>query len=606
VAVGKKKMRLVHFKNGGNLVALPMNTPPIKRRRILRRGLLGLGACLILIGLFYSEEGWRGDRAWKNWKRAVQAQGVKLDWPDNIPAPVPEEENVFGVPEMQKWFVIEDLAANPRGSSDFTKKLDYPGYATNRTARMVIARLMICLPGQNFPTNSAAAFLHWDDPEARAEVGRLMKEAVGPVVMDPAGFNHMLGSPDEIHPAQIVLQCPTVPDTNALLDFLPKPIANTISPDREEIQVEPSAHGDYIVTMIAPDTVAEFLSWSDQLEPDFMLIRKALQRPFIRMAGDYSDPISGLPTPNFVAIRRISQRLAAMAQCHLLQGKPEEALRDLTLMHDLCRILQDSQPMTMVSAIFNAMVDGLYVDTIADGLRWHVWHEPQLAALEEQMKQVNLLQPLGQAIETERVTFSFLMEAYPPPHRMQALTNHPTAANSWKDWLNWGLQVSSPSGWLHRNEVAGDKFFPGAMAALNPAGLTISPDKVDATSREAKRGEADDLSFTLSSFSAIDHYDKAFQTTARNQTSINQARIACALERYYLAHGGYPEILDALVPRFLTTIPHDVIGGQPPHYHRAADGAFVLYSVGWSGRDGGGVRGKTNTDGDWVWPDLHQ
>ena len=33
---------------------------------------------------------------------------------------------------------------------------------------------------------------------------------------------------------------------------------------------------------------------------------------------------------------------------------------------------------------------------------------------------------------------------------------------------------------------------------------------------------------------------------------------------------------------------------------------FILYSIGWSGRDDGGKRGRTTlpfTNGDWVWPD---
>jgi len=28
----------------------------------------------------------------------------------------------------------------------------------------------------------------------------------------------------------------------------------------------------------------------------------------------------------------------------------------------------------------------------------------------------------------------------------------------------------------------------------------------------------------------------------------------------------------------------------------------VLYSIGWNGKDDGGVPGKTMAEGDWVWP----
>ena len=92
------------------------------------------------------------------------------------------------------------------------------------------------------------------------------------------------------------------------------------------------------------------------------------------------------------------------------------------------------------------------------------------------------------------------------------------------------------------------------------------------------------------------------------QNSINMARVACALERYRLAHNEYPETLDALAPQFLAQIPHDVIGGKPLHYSRKDGGKFLLYSIGWNETDDGGQIGlkdtgyADNTKGDWVWP----
>ena len=86
------------------------------------------------------------------------------------------------------------------------------------------------------------------------------------------------------------------------------------------------------------------------------------------------------------------------------------------------------------------------------------------------------------------------------------------------------------------------------------------------------------------------------------------ARVACALERYRLTHGQYPEALDALAPQFIEEIPHDLINGQPLHYRRTDDGKFVLYSIGWNEKDDGGVvifrsnNGSVDMEqGDWVW-----
>jgi hypothetical protein len=88
------------------------------------------------------------------------------------------------------------------------------------------------------------------------------------------------------------------------------------------------------------------------------------------------------------------------------------------------------------------------------------------------------------------------------------------------------------------------------------------------------------------------------------QTAADQAALACALERYRLANGQFPETLAALSPQFMAHAPNDVITGQPYKYRRTEDGQFTLYSVGWDEKDDGGVPGKTlfdQTQGDWVW-----
>ena len=88
------------------------------------------------------------------------------------------------------------------------------------------------------------------------------------------------------------------------------------------------------------------------------------------------------------------------------------------------------------------------------------------------------------------------------------------------------------------------------------------------------------------------------------------AGVACALERYRIAHGQLPEALDAVAPQFIEKIPNDVIDGKPLRYRKNSDGSYILYSIGWNQTDDGGkVVFKTDsptqvdyTQGDWVWP----
>lgn len=81
------------------------------------------------------------------------------------------------------------------------------------------------------------------------------------------------------------------------------------------------------------------------------------------------------------------------------------------------------------------------------------------------------------------------------------------------------------------------------------------------------------------------------------QTSVNQAIIACALERFRLANQRYPETLDELMPAFLDHIPHDAVSGRPIIYQPGDNGSFILRGVGPNGIDD---RKNSGSD-DWLW-----
>ncbi len=131
----------------------------------------------------------------------------------------------------------------------------------------------------------------------------------------------------------------------------------------------------------------------------------------------------------------------------------------------------------------------------------------------------------------------------------------------------------------------------------------VVPHKIEAVSPAVEAVIAHRSPFNLLAAIAIPNVSKAGRTLAHNQTLVIQAQIVCALERFRLAHGEYPASLEPLAPQFIESIPSDLIGGQPPHYHGTSDGKFLLYSIGWTEKDHGGQSGSTDKEGDWVWPE---
>ena len=100
----------------------------------------------------------------------------------------------------------------------------------------------------------------------------------------------------------------------------------------------------------------------------------------------------------------------------------------------------------------------------------------------------------------------------------------------------------------------------------------------------------------------IPNFTKAIERMAYNQNQANLALVACALERYHLANGLYPDLLDVLAPQFIEKLPHDIINGGELKYRKTND-SFVLYSIGWNEKDDGGTAAPSSKDldnDDWV------
>ena len=80
----------------------------------------------------------------------------------------------------------------------------------------------------------------------------------------------------------------------------------------------------------------------------------------------------------------------------------------------MCRLLEaapSGKPMTLVAAMINVAVTGLYVDTIAEGIQSHAWQEPQLAALQKQLAEINLTPFVLQAFREEPAAYAAMLKS---------------------------------------------------------------------------------------------------------------------------------------------------------------------------------------------------
>lgn len=599
--------------------------------RTARRVLIALAVLSTLIALFYTEENWRGKRGWEKCKHDLEAKGEILDWSAYVPAPVPDEQNIIKAPKMAEWFVRDVRRGTTGGSSsnELTARLNkiastVPSTQTTRRnaerAPIEVAELVVASP-QDVRAAETNVIMHLDDPAEREKIRQLVKDAVGPSLHGAQGyFRFVLKSPDQIKRCRILLAADTRPSVAELSELL---AANTTIPvDVGGLRVEGDVNsGSFRVLLDSKPTISaqEYLASSDSVLPEFSVIREALKRPYIRMDGDFQQPYE-MPIINFVTIRTVVQTAAQRVQCCLLLGRSQQAFHELSFIFELRRLLA-AKPTVLVSAMIDIAITGLYVDVIAQGFRLQAWREPELIALKEQLQQINLPPVAANSFRCERAAIFHTIEITTAQDRAGFWSPNYGNTSFWKRITNptYLFFAIGPRGWLYRNMALVAPLEQIGIESYNPTIDVIRPSMSDKAVAEAKRMVSSHSPYSLLAAIAVPSYSKAMQTTARNQTKVNLALIACAVERYRLANGQYPETLDALVPQFADILPHDVIGGQPLHYWRtddspsqssgAASGKYVLYSIGWNEKDDGGqiVRKKDGSvdtysnEGDWVW-----
>jgi hypothetical protein len=238
---------------------------------------------------------------------------------------------------------------------------------------------------------------------------------------------------------------------------------------------------------------------------------------------------------------------------------------------------------------------------IWEGLADHKWSDEQFVALETELGKLDYLADYEFAMRGERAFAIASLEEERRNHAIISATDSGYATNK--------LSFLTPSAFFYQNELTFARMHQQWILPLvDTNSRTVSPAALQHAENSVQAGLKHYSPYKVQAQMVFPAIGNAVKRFAAIQASIDLARVACALERYRLAHGQYPETLDALAPQFIEKVPHDIINGKPLHYRRTDGGRFLLYSVGWNETDDGGtvvfLKNGSSVDrdkGDWVW-----
>ncbi len=284
---------------------------------------------------------------------------------------------------------------------------------------------------------------------------------------------------------------------------------------------------------------------------------------------------------------RLSQMLKMRATSELVLGKNADAAADAETLLRLS-FIQQNEPL-LISLLVRVSTTTVALQILDQGIADHVWTADQIALYQGLLGKIDLPKDLLFVLRGERIYARESLKALQPPQQ----------------GFFASLGVRATRVLLEKNAAYHALLMQGALESMensfHESGWNRSNAQVFKEEQAAlARRPLHRMMYIMVSL-AVPALDGAIEKTVEGQTQVDQTLIACALERYRIAHGSYPSSLEVLVPEYLAKLPNSPINGKPMNYSLKPDGTFLLWSPGWNLKSLGGKPGEYKGEGDIVW-----
>lgn len=397
------------------------------------------------------------------------------------------------------------------------------------------------------------------------------------------------------------------------------------------------APGKAMVCSQQPDAKSDETtnSWKEvdaavaQNADSFSRLRQITDKPAFNFQIHYEKGFEHLDFTNMslAEIKRASLRLQTAVLSGLHRNDSASAVKNLRATLALIKATREED--LVIAELVRFAITAIAVSGTWETLQSTNVTDEQLAALQKDWTGIDFFHSLETAIKMERAVGEITVKEWRSPNSdfekqfMHPLpwisTYEPTAFDQLRikfhvfQWRYW---------WSYLDEIRrlkGESMIVNACHDVQTNGplLSIQQDldnkieKLGIPPNEsiyfATNPSTVDLHYALSDSAPI--LSRSLNRAIKTEVAKTIVVTAIALKRYHLKHAEYPESLSELMPEFLSTLPNDPIDGQPLRYRRNSDGAFVLYSIGEDGKDGGGDVTPLSPRPvywqrapDWVWP----
>lgn len=398
----------------------------------------------------------------------------------------------------------------------------------------------------------------------------------GKAVEGAIEFDRLRAVPDESRAGELSERFP---------EFMPlsgkRPLSAVEEKLRKGSPAERRRAGEFMIELLRPaEPTLEKIKGLSQ--------RSAAVEAFSGKPGDV--PISPYTSAWMAIMRTLSNR----AEAEAWTGRTEQAVQSVELIVRLVHLMDHR---LMIGYLVKQSMVRQLCDAVRNVLESHALDEAQLVRLQRGLESIDVLQAGGEALRGERGFSNSIFEAMQSGDPETLKRYRPSESNPFLAGMNWlDLTVLLPADQarsMQKMQQAIDLVASARQHGLNVRDPFLSSLAVKFEDMPLLRR----ILFKYSELSTPVLFGVIMRLT-ETQIQLDQAILACALERYRLKHGEYPADLQALVSEQVEQIPSDLATARAMSYRRESEG-YLLWSVGWNGVDDNALVERGG--GDWVW-----
>lgn len=317
---------------------------------------------------------------------------------------------------------------------------------------------------------------------------------------------------------------------------------------------------------------AEIWNGLQPLQADLNALARAAQLPFFQVTTNRNAAaVCNANSRELAAVEQLNFLFQLRASALLELNREAEAGADVLTALQLAQLARQAPDLKSSMRVQVMLAQTL--QPIWDGLAKQRWPEAQLRMFQNELARFDLLSDHTNTIHRVVLAYLETWRALPeakPGGESTAPGGSPQSPQLELDWL--------PRVWRYDACIQLHQAGQNAMARVDFANGRVS-DELDW--RDLEGLQLDGVATQL--FQQGSWFGNNPELVSVAQTFVNQAVIACALERYRLARGDYPESLESLRPTYLNSIPRESSRGRPMFYQRDAKAGYELRGVGPNG-----------------------